>query len=104
MANWNVPQHPLDQTGIDREDAIAVALAFDADRDSAPRIVAGGRGCIAEQILNVAEAHGIEVHRDDDLVQLLSAVDINSEIPVEAFVAVAEILSYIYRTNGRLPE
>ena len=68
-------------------------------------IVASGRsdrhvGAIAEQILNIAFAQGVRVREDADLAQLLAAVDVDSEIPVEAFAAVAEILVYVWRANG----
>ncbi|TVS00337.1 MAG: flagellar protein FhlB [Rhodospirillales bacterium] len=82
---------------------VAVALTYDPENDQAPRVVAGGRGAVAEQILNVAFAHGVNVREDADLAEVLAAVDIDSEIPVTAFVAVAEVLAYVYRANGRLP-
>ncbi len=84
------------------KDAVAVALRYEATRDPTPKVVAGGRGRIAEQILEIAFAHGIKVREDGDLAQLLSSIDIDSEIPIEAFAAVAEILTYVYRANGTL--
>ena len=83
--------------------AIAVALEESADAGS-PTIVASGRGAIAEQILNIAFANGVKVREDADLVQILAAVDVDSPIPTEAFAAVAEILSYVYRANGQAPQ
>lgn len=83
--------------------SIAVALRYEPDGKFAPRVVASGKGEIAEQILNLAFAAGVKVREDADLAQLLGAVDIDSEIPVEAFVAVAEILAYVYRANGEWP-
>ena len=80
----------------------AVAISYDPDSAYAPKVVAGGRGAIAEQILQIAFANDVKVRQDADLVQLLSAIDIDSEIPVEAFAAVAEILTYVYRANGRM--
>ncbi len=71
-----------------------------ADPARAPKVIAAGRGSVAEQILALAFANGIKVREDADLAELLSAVDIDSEIPLEAFTAVAEILSYVYRANG----
>ncbi len=81
-------------------DAIAVALRQDRETDVAPRVVGSGRGRIAEQILEIAFANGIKVREDADLAQLLSSVDVESEIPLEAFAAVAEILVYVYRANN----
>lgn len=66
-------------------------------------MVATGEGFIADQIVRIALDNGITVHKDSDLVEILSKLDIDALIPVEAFAAVAEILSYIYRTQGREP-
>ncbi len=81
------------------ERAISVALKEQND-GRAPKVVAAGRGTVAEQILALAFAHGIKVREDADLAELLSAIDIDSEIPVEAFTAVAEILRYVYLANA----
>jgi flagellar biosynthesis protein len=83
----------------DTKDAIAVALA-EGVAGAAPNVVAGGRGRIAEQILQIAFANGIKVREDADLAELLSTIEMEEEIPVEAFAAVAEILIYLYRANG----
>jgi flagellar biosynthesis protein len=83
---------------------VAVALDYDAPRDAAPRVVAKGRGEIAQRIVDLARQNGVAVRKDADLAELLSALELDQEIPVEAFAAVAEILSYIYRANGRLGE
>ncbi len=82
------------------ETQVAVALKYDGDTDPAPRVTATGRGTIAEQIIAVARANGIEVREDADLATLLSVLEVDDYIPVEAFAAVAEILSYIYRKNA----
>lgn len=85
-----------------RSEALAVALRYIQETDQAPRVVAGGRGSIAEQILQIAFANGVKVREDADLAELLSAIDIDSEIPLEAFSAIAEILAYVYRANNTL--
>jgi flagellar biosynthesis protein len=85
-------------------EAVAVALKYEADSADAPVVVAGGRGAVAEQLLEIAFRNGIKVREDADLAQLLSTIDIDSEIPPEAFAAVAEILIYIYRANGDMPD
>lgn len=82
---------------------MAVALRYDTDHEDAPRVVATGEGHIAEQIVRIALDNGITIHKDSDLVEILSKLDIDALIPVEAFAAVAEILSYIYRTQGKTP-
>lgn len=82
----------------------AVALRYQpADAYAAPKVVASGRGWIAEKILEVAFAHGVKVREDADLAEILAAVDLDEEIPVEAFIAVAEILRYVYAANGTQP-
>jgi flagellar biosynthesis protein len=79
---------------------IAVALAFRPGAgDPAPKVVASGRGALAREILDRAFANGVKVREDADLVQLLSLVEVDSIIPVEAFMAVAEILAYVYGLN-----
>ena len=84
-------------------DAVAVALAHEHPTDREPKVVAGGRGQVAEQILQIAFQNGIKVREDADLAQLLATVDIESEIPLEAFAAVAEILIYVYQANEGQP-
>ena len=82
----------------------AVALKYEPGTEYAPRIVASGRGSIAERILAIAFAKGIRVREDADLAELLSLIDVDSEIPIEAFAPVAEILAYVYRANGDGPD
>jgi flagellar biosynthesis protein len=86
------------------KDKIAIALAYDKESDPAPRVAAKGKGYLAEQILKLAREHGIVVREDTDLATLLSKLDIDTVIPLEAYAAVAEILSYIYRANNKLKE
>ncbi len=78
----------------------AVALKYDKTNDPAPRIVASGKGAIADQILTLAFANGVKVRKDADLVEVLETLDVDSVIPLEAFAAVAEILSYVYKANA----
>ncbi len=84
------------------EPKAAVALRYDPDGQDLPRVAAKGKGAIAEQIIAVAEAHGIAVRRDQDLVDVLEQLDINAPIPLAAFAAVAEILAHLYRMNERM--
>jgi flagellar biosynthesis protein len=85
----------------ERPDPVAIALQYDREEDAAPRVVASGRGAIAERILELAFAHGIEVREDADLAEILTAVEIGHQIPIAAFAAVAQILFHIYRANER---
>ena len=80
---------------------IAVALKYDGQEDKVPRVVASGRGALAERILELAFAHGIKVRADADLAEILAAIEIGQQIPIAAFAAVAEILFYLYRANER---
>lgn len=82
---------------------VAVALKYQLGTETLPRIVATGKGTVAEQILEVAFANGVKVREDADLVEILSAIEVDSDIPVEAIAAVAEILAYVYRANGTMP-
>ena len=79
----------------------AVALQYEREKKSAPIVTAKGQGEIAVKIIALAKEHDIEIRQDADLLQVLKAVDINEEIPVEAFAAVAEILSFIYAKNQK---
>lgn len=79
---------------------IAVALEYSEETGDTPKVTASGYGYIAEKILDIAFAKGIKVRQDADLAEILAAVDIDADIPVEAFAAVAEILSYIYELNA----
>lgn len=91
------------EEGAKKKQQVAVAIDHEPDRRRPPKVVAAGRGAVAEQILAIAFAHGVRVREDADLAELLSSIDIDSEIPVEAFAAVAEILIYVYRANGMEP-
>ncbi len=74
----------------------AVALAY-ADNSPAPRVVAKGRGLLAEAIIERARASGVYVHESPALVGLLMQVDIDRYVPPQLYVAVAEILAWVYR-------
>lgn len=80
----------------------AVALGYERGVDEAPMVLASGRGAVAEQILAIAFDRGIKVREDAELVEILSLIDVDSPIPLEAFAAVAEILAYVYQANAAL--
>jgi flagellar biosynthesis protein len=83
----------------------AVAIAYESG-DYAPKVVAKGRGLIAEQIIARAKEHKVFVHESKDLVALLMQVDLDEHIPPELYLAIAEILAWLYRleTGSRLTE
>lgn len=76
--------------------ASAVALAYETG-DSAPRVVAKGRGLLADEILRRAQAAGIPVHASREMVSLLMQVDLDRHIPPQLYRAVAELLVWLYR-------
>lgn len=81
-----------------REDKIkkAVALGYDIDKDSAPKVVAKGKGELASNIIKIAQDNEVPIKKDEDLVELLSAIDIDKEIPDSMYKAVSEIFAFIY--------
>lgn len=82
----------------------AVALGYDIKEDQAPRVLAKGEGEIAKQIIKIAKEHNIEIKEDANLVEILSALELDEFIPLEAYAAVAEILRYIYNKQGKMPK
>lgn len=80
----------------------AVALRYTPERNAAPVVIAKGKGLIADAIVKKAQEHGIPVQEDASLVEVLSKLDIDQEIPPELYNLVAEILSFIYRSDQRL--
>ena len=74
----------------------AVALAYNQS-ETAPKVVAKGRGLMAEQIIAKAKEHGVYVHESPELVALLTQVDIDEHIPPQLYMAVAELLAWLYR-------
>jgi flagellar biosynthesis protein len=80
---------------------LAAALEYDAKCDTAPRVVARGRAAIAEKIIALARKHNIPVRSDPGLAQLLSRLEIDEQIPIEIYRAVAEILAFVYQANSR---
>jgi len=75
----------------------AVALAYSQGQGTAPRIVAKGRGLIAQAIIERAKQNNIYVHESEDLVGLLMQVELDQEIPPQLYLAVAELLAWLYR-------
>ncbi len=84
----------------EKEITQAIALKYDVGNDGAPKIIAKGKGTIAENILKTAASNAVPVYQNRALTQMLMALELDSEIPPELYQAVAEVLSYIYRTNN----
>lgn len=80
---------------------VAAALENDPNNSDLPKIVAAGRGKWAEQILELAHLNGIKVREDPALAEILASIELDSPIPTEAIMAVAEILAYVYQAEGK---
>jgi flagellar biosynthesis protein len=80
----------------------AAALQYERDHDAAPRLLAKGQGHVADRILEIAQQNQIPVHQDPALIEILSKMDLQEEIPAECYRVVAEILAFIYKTQQKL--
>jgi flagellar biosynthesis protein len=77
----------------------AIALGYNPDHDRAPKILAKGAGPIAETILNIARKNGVHIHEDEALVRSLYVLELGQEVPENFYVAIAEILAFVYRLD-----
>ncbi len=78
----------------------AAALKYEKFKNNAPKIVAKGKGYIAEKIIEIAKENNIPIKEDPDLIEMLYKLDIYEEIPEELYKVVAEIFAYIYKISG----
>jgi flagellar biosynthesis protein len=88
-------EDPEIQEAVLRARQQAVALAYDAERGP-PRVVAKGKGILADAIIEKAKANGVYVHESRELVALLIQVDLDKHIPTSLYRAVAELLAWLY--------
>jgi len=79
----------------------AVALRYDADKENAPRVVAKGEGQVAQNIIKIAELNELPIKKDADLIELLSKVELDKEVPEALYKAVAEVFSFIYKVTNK---
>lgn len=79
----------------------AVALRYDASKEDSPRVIATGKGSAAENIIKIAELHNLPIQKDEDLVELLSKVEIDKEIPEKLYIAVAEVFRFLYNITRK---
>ena len=86
----------------DKQIKRAAALKYDQAKNMAPRVVAKGKGHIAEQIVRVARDNDVPLLEDPNLANVLEAMELETEIPAELYRAVAEVLVFIYRLNGKI--
>ncbi len=82
--------------------SIAVALHYDGE--SAPQITAKGAGELAEKIIAIAKQHDVPLQENNELVQLLSQLELGDQIPQELYLAVAEIIAFTYMLKGKRPK
>jgi len=85
----------------DKKVRLAAALKYDPQEDAAPVMTAKGRGVIAEKIISIAKKNGIPIKEDPNLVQILSKLEIDEQIPPVLYKAVAEILAFVYSLNEK---
>jgi flagellar biosynthesis protein len=86
------------------EMTLAAALKYDTRKDAAPKVIAKGQGIIADKIIELAKKNNVPIKSDPGLVQILSKLDIDEQIPTELYKAVAEILAFVYSANDRYRE
>ncbi|MDW0115749.1 EscU/YscU/HrcU family type III secretion system export apparatus switch protein [Sporosarcina thermotolerans] len=77
----------------------AIALSYDPNVEEAPKIIAKGKGMIAQNIIEKAKEHDIPIQEDATLVALLGQLDVNETIPEQLYQAVAEVFAYIYHID-----
>jgi flagellar biosynthesis protein len=82
----------------------AVALTYNENDDTAPRVTAKGFGLMADRIRELAAKSGIPIRKDSDLVELLAQIDVDREIPPQLYAAVAEVLAMVYKANNAIGE
>jgi len=78
----------------------AVGLKYDRSKNSAPKVIASAKGKMAEKIIELAKKNDIPIKEDSDLVELLSKIEINKEVPPNLYKAVAEVFSWLYKLTG----
>jgi len=84
---------------VAKRDRQAAALRYAQGKDASPRLMAKGKGAVADRILEIARRNGIPIREDRELVQVLASLDLYQEIPPELYKAVAEILVFLYSLN-----
>ncbi|MBC8237241.1 MAG: EscU/YscU/HrcU family type III secretion system export apparatus switch protein [Helicobacteraceae bacterium] len=79
----------------------AAALRYDTKKENAPRLVAKGEGLVAENIIKIAELNDLPIKKDEDLIELLSNVELDKEVPDALYKAVAEVFSFVYKVSRK---
>lgn len=84
-----------------QEPTVAIALRYAPVTGAAPEIVAKGDGFLAQEILRVARENDVPLRQDPALAGALATLDVGQQIPAELFRAVAEVLAFVYKMNGK---
>lgn len=79
----------------------AAALRYDREKENAPRMIAKGEGKVADNIIKVAELHNLPIKKDEDLIELLSKVELDKEVPEALYKVVAELFSFVYKVTKK---
>ncbi|PHS56941.1 MAG: type III secretion system protein [Sulfurimonas sp.] len=79
----------------------AAALRYNSNKESAPRLIAKGKEKSAHNIIKIAKLHNLPIKKDEDLIELLSNVAIDKEVPEALYKAVAEVFSFIYKATNK---
>ena len=79
----------------------AVGLQYKKEKDNAPKVIATGSNETAKNIIKIAYENNIPIKRDEDLVNMLSQIELNQEIPNELYKAVSEIFSFVYQLTNK---
>ena len=93
------PQDRAEEEKPKEDKRTAIAIRYDVDRDKAPLVLASGRGPVADEILRIAEENRIPLYEDRELASLLAKLELDTEIPPELYVLVAEVLFFVYKLD-----
>ncbi|MBI9044897.1 MAG: EscU/YscU/HrcU family type III secretion system export apparatus switch protein [Anaerolineaceae bacterium] len=98
MSDQNIDPEPNKKKGDVQR---AVALQYDPENDRAPKVIASGKGFMADQIISIAKRNDLPIKDDVILAEALSQVDLNQEIPPELYAVVAEVFAFVYRLRKK---
>ena len=92
-------------SGVKKSVKKAVALGYKHEKQPAPKVLASGKGEGAAKIISLAKEHGVPIKEEEDLIEILSKLDLGDEIPPNMYKAVAEVFAFIYQmANKTLPQ
>jgi len=80
----------------------AIAMRYDSAKERTPRVIAKGKGNVANNIIKVAQLHKLPIKKDEDLLELLSKVELDREVPENLYKAVAELFSFVYKVTKKI--